>query len=740
VAYYSGLDSWFDVQVYPNDDGGIAVYFRDVTERKEKERAWQRAEKQYQTLLEAAPDPIVAADAETGEIIEVNDAAENLLAYPESDLIGRKGYSLYPAENRQAYVTLFTDAVEKGGTWRRLPDGSPIYVETGDGDQIPVEVSAQTVGLDERTITFGIFHEISDPLQYERQLTTLNEVTRELFEAETERDVERKAAETLADLLDVSTATFYRFDDEDWVLRPVTAVAPTDSDESIDDPPVLEPGVGVEWDALSTGETTLVDDFRTRETEYEFERTIRSELVVPVADRGVLVAGDTQPAVFTDQTVSLVETLGATAEAALSRAEREQQLQERRRELQQVESINEQIRDISHAVVQSETRAELEQMVCEYLARSELVDFAWIGRIDLGEQQLSPRARAGDVEGYLDSVPLGLDAGGGSEPSVQTARSRDVSGSSNIPTAIHRDDWRSAAVERGFQSVLSIPLINEETLYGVLSVYARTQPGFPAALRSVLEDLADLLAHSVVAMERKDALHAKHTMEIDFAIQDRDCLFCRIAAGTDLGLELDGFVSQSDESTLVFARITDGTPDRVLNEVEQLDGVEESRLIERGTDTFVQMQFTGPFLGSELSNRGLILRRLSTDGTGSQMTVEVPRTSDARQVVDLVMSRYEDAQLLAKRESSISSGSRDAMPGSLLEALTTRQREVIETAYRCGYFDVPRNASGKEIAEMFGFSNPTFHEHVREAERKLFDALLQRNGNLRAATESANAD
>jgi GAF domain-containing protein len=444
--------------------------------------------------------------------------------------------------------------------------------------------------------------------------------------------------------------------------------------------------------------------------------------------------------VFTDQTVSLVETLGATAEAALSRAEREQQLQERRRELQQVESINEQIRDISHAVVQSETRAELEQMVCEYLARSELVDFAWIGRIDLGEQQLSPRARAGDVEGYLDSVPLGLDAGGGSEPSVQTARSRDVSGSSNIPTAIHRDDWRSAAVERGFQSVLSIPLINEETLYGVLSVYARTQPGFPAALRSVLEDLADLLAHSVVAMERKDALHAKHTMEIDFAIQDRDCLFCRIAAGTDLGLELDGFVSQSDESTLVFARITDGTPDRVLNEVEQLDGVEESRLIERGTDTFVQMQFTGPFLGSELSNRGLILRRLSTDGTGSQMTVEVPRTSDARQVVDLVMSRYEDAQLLAKRESSISSGSRDAMPGSLLEALTTRQREVIETAYRCGYFDVPRNASGKEIAEMFGFSNPTFHEHVREAERKLFDALLQRNGNLRAATESANAD
>jgi predicted DNA binding protein len=104
------------------------------------------------------------------------------------------------------------------------------------------------------------------------------------------------------------------------------------------------------------------------------------------------------------------------------------------------------------------------------------------------------------------------------------------------------------------------------------------------------------------------------------------------------------------------------------------------------------------------------------------------------------MSQYEDAQLLAKRESSTSSDSREAMPGSILETLTTRQREVIETAYRCGYFDSPRDASGTDIAEMFGFSNPTFHEHVREAERKLFDALLQGDGNFVAATESADSD
>ncbi len=740
VAYYSGLDSWFDIQASPNDDGGIAVYFRDVTERKEREQARQRAEKQYQTLLETAPDPIVAADAETGEIIEVNEAAESLFAYPESELIGRPGSILYPTESKTAYESFFTDAIDDGGTWRRLSDGSQIHVVTGEGTQIPVEVSVRTVKLGERDVTFGIIRNISDQLKHERRLRSLNEATRELLGAKTARDVEQTVVKTLGEILNVATVAFYHFDEVDWELQPVITTDGNQPEEPPQEFPVLEPGVGVEWHALSTGETTLVDDFWTRETEYEFERTVRSELVIPVADRGVLVAGDTQPAEFTDQTVSLVETLGATAEAALSRVEHEQQLQDQRRELQQVESINEQIRDISHAIVQSETRAELEQMVCECLVESELVDFAWIGRVDLGEKQLSPQARAGNAEGYLDSIPLGLDAGGKSEPSVQAARSRDVSGSANIATDIHRDNWRSVALERGFQSVLSIPLVYEETLYGVLSVYARTQSGFPAAMRSVLEDLGDLFARSIVAMEHKEALHTDQTMELDFEIQDRTCLFCRLTAGTNLGLELDGFVPQSDQSTLVFAKVTDGTPAQVLKEAEQLDGVEKNRLIERETDTFVQMYFTGPFLGSELSDRGLILRRLSADKTGGRLTVEVPRASDARQAVDLVMSQFEDAQLLAKRESSTSSDSSAAMHGSILETLTTRQREVIETAYRCGYFDSPRDASGKDIAEMFGFSNPTFHEHVREAERKLFDTLLKGDGNLVAATESADSD
>jgi predicted DNA binding protein len=121
------------------------------------------------------------------------------------------------------------------------------------------------------------------------------------------------------------------------------------------------------------------------------------------------------------------------------------------------------------------------------------------------------------------------------------------------------------------------------------------------------------------------------------------------------------------------------------------------------------------------------------------MSVEVPRTIDTRQVIDLFMSRYEDAQLLAKRESNLPSDARDLSFETILETFTPRQREVIETAYQYGYFDSPRRASGKELAEELGFSNTTFHEHVRKVENTLFEELLGDGGGSLVATDSGKS-
>ncbi|QCJ47861.1 PAS domain-containing protein [Haloprofundus sp. MHR1] len=56
--YPDPLDTWFEVRAYPSETG-LSVYFRDVTDRKERERALEQSEQRYRTLAESFPNGIV---------------------------------------------------------------------------------------------------------------------------------------------------------------------------------------------------------------------------------------------------------------------------------------------------------------------------------------------------------------------------------------------------------------------------------------------------------------------------------------------------------------------------------------------------------------------------------------------------------------------------------------------------------------------------------------------------------
>lgn len=63
-------------------------------------------------------------------------------------------------------------------------------------------------------------------------------------------------------------------------------------------------------------------------------------------------------------------------------------------------------------------------------------------------------------------------------------------------------------------------------------------------------------------------------------------------------------------------------------------------------------------------------------------------------------------------------------PRNTLDALTERQREILETAYELGYFDVPRSVSTADIADEIALDPSTVAEHLQRAERNLVANLL----------------
>ena len=67
---------------------------------------------------------------------------------------------------------------------------------------------------------------------------------------------------------------------------------------------------------------------------------------------------------------------------------------------------------------------------------------------------------------------------------------------------------------------------------------------------------------------------------------------------------------------------------------------------------------------------------------------------------------------------------------SATDALTERQREVVETAYAMGYYDVPRRASSEAVAEEVGLDQSTVAEHLRRAERNLMAGIFGGRGHV----------
>ncbi|MXR20979.1 helix-turn-helix domain-containing protein [Halobacterium bonnevillei] len=56
--------------------------------------------------------------------------------------------------------------------------------------------------------------------------------------------------------------------------------------------------------------------------------------------------------------------------------------------------------------------------------------------------------------------------------------------------------------------------------------------------------------------------------------------------------------------------------------------------------------------------------------------------------------------------------------------LTDRQREVLETAFEAGYYEVPRQASTDAVAAELDVDNSTVAEHLQRAERNLLSHHL----------------
>ncbi|MHC3436848.1 bacterio-opsin activator domain-containing protein [Natrialbaceae archaeon A-gly3] len=562
--------------------------------------------------------------------------------------------------------------------------------------------------------------------RYERTLTALHETTRDLMRAETKEGIYREAVDTAGNILGVPIVAAYSFEPTDGVL---THAASTDETGEVLDPDVtFERGEGLVWEAFSEGEPCYYEDTRSETDVYNEETLSRSELIVPLGTHGVVVVGTAEVDGIDETMTELTHILAANTEAALDRAEREQLLREHDRtltrqneELTRLNHTNTVVREINRAVAEASTRREIEQAVCDRLEDTERYLFAWV--ISTGEVTPSPTAWDGVDATYIDRVRDDGKRAPEVALSLEALEAKEVRVVRNVLDESSWECRRKEALTYGYQTVIAVPLVDDERGYGALVVHAPQADAISDDEREVLAELGETIGHAIRSAERTRAMLTDDRLELEFECRDPRLLFNRLSRETGSDLELEGTVDREEDRIVLFIDVASQPGKEALGVDDRWETVEEISVVaEREESTLLEVTGKATPFVEVMREYDARLQRVTASGGETAVTVTVPGRVGTRSLVEAIQERYPQTTLSARRETTRSSEPLDAR---LEDRLTDRQLEALQAAYYSGFFEWPRESTGEDLADSLDVSPPTYHYHLRAAERKLTELSLR---------------
>jgi PAS domain S-box-containing protein len=149
---------WFEVYAAPLPDG-LAVYSRDITDRKAVEQALRESEERLRRFFEAAFEGI--AIHEDGVIVDANQSLADMFGYPLAELLGQHVLDLAAPESREEVRR------------RLLARDENLYETSGrrkDGSTFPLEVRGKSIAHRGRTARVAVLRDITRRKQAKEKL------------------------------------------------------------------------------------------------------------------------------------------------------------------------------------------------------------------------------------------------------------------------------------------------------------------------------------------------------------------------------------------------------------------------------------------------------------------------------------------------------------------------------------------------------------------------------------------
>ncbi|MDS0298689.1 helix-turn-helix domain-containing protein [Halogeometricum sp. S1BR25-6] len=404
------------------------------------------------------------------------------------------------------------------------------------------------------------------------------------------------------------------------------------------------------------------------------------------------------------------------------------EIEKRQRQLDRLHHINDLLREVDRALVDATTREEIEETVCESLASFDAYTAAWVARYSDAVNAVTCRTSAGVAPPRLNGTAEAVT------PVVRTALQErqvqlvDEVSAEHFAAVFESDETVPSGLDRETLSAVIVPVAYRDTAYGALVVYTDRAESLGEDDRTVFEELGATIGHGINAAESKRLLYSDTAVELEFSHEDRDDLFVDLSATLGCRVTLQGFSPAADGGISCYLSTADADAEAVLEYFTTHESVENARTITDGPEeSMFEVRITGTgstVLGPLIEFGASVNTLTATNGEGS-LAVTVSPDADLRVLSDTVRSAFPAVEVVAKREVEQSVQSTETFKRELEDKLTSRQHDVLETAFVSGYFDWPRGSTAEEVAESLGISAPTFHEHLRSGERKLMEAFFE---------------
>ena len=139
---------------------------KEALEHMRAERIYREEAEKFRAIFEGSMDAILLAEAESGELLDANPAASELLKLPHEKIIGLNQFEIHLFRLRKEAQEEFRGVVQE----KAQAHPFETTVLCSNGNEIPVELRAHLVHINGSQVVYGILRDVSTQKSTEQAL------------------------------------------------------------------------------------------------------------------------------------------------------------------------------------------------------------------------------------------------------------------------------------------------------------------------------------------------------------------------------------------------------------------------------------------------------------------------------------------------------------------------------------------------------------------------------------------